>query len=238
MQLFRPLRRRYREPEIMDRPDLDEALHVQALRGLERINWWSGSSGILWPAVRALARRLQPQPMRLLDVATGAGDVPLGLWRKARRAGIPLQIEGCDRSPRAVAHARERAAAAGAEVRFFQADALAGPLPARFDIVTSSLFLHHLAESEAVNLLREMATAARHLVLVNDLRRGLSGFLLAHVAGRILSASPVVHVDAPRSVAAAFTPAEALELARQARLAGARVRRRWPFRFLITWSRG
>jgi SAM-dependent methyltransferase len=231
------LRQRRREPELMDQPDLEEGLHLGALRGLERINRWSGSAGLLWRPVRALARQAGGSPLRLLDIATGAGDVPLGLWRKGRRAGVPLAVEGCDRSPRAVAHARRRAAEAGADVRFFEWDATAGPLPEGYDVVTASLFLHHLDEVQAVQLLERMAVAARRLVLVNDLRRGLGGLVLAHVAGRLLSASPVVHRDGPRSVVAAFTTAEALALARRAGLADARVARRWPCRFLLSWRR-
>jgi hypothetical protein len=61
--------------------------------------------------------------------------------------------------------------------------------------------------------------------------------MLAYVGTRLLSASPIVHVDGPLSVAAAFTCVEAQELARRAGLEGATVARRWPFRFLLTWSR-
>jgi hypothetical protein len=61
--------------------------------------------------------------------------------------------------------------------------------------------------------------------------------LLACAGTRLLSRSPVVHVDGPRSVAAAFTPAEALDLAQRAGLTGATVVRRWPCRFLLTWRR-
>jgi hypothetical protein len=201
------LHRRRRVPEIMDQPDLAEGPHRHALRGLERINFWSGSAGILWPGLSDLARRAGPVALRLLDVATGAGDVPIRLWHKARRAGIPLEIEGCD------------------------------IFPGGYDVVTSSLFLHHLGDDQAECFLRRMAGLARQLVLVNDLRRGLAGFLLACVATRVLSSSPVVHTDGPRSVKAAFTPDEVFRLARKAGLEGATVERRWPCRFLLTWRR-
>src|SRR5262245_37882612 len=109
MRLALPLRERRRQPEVMDQPGLAEALHHHALRGLERINRWSGSARILWRPVRALARQVAPAPVRLLDVASGAGDVPVRLWHKARRAGLTLHVEGCDRSPCAVEHARANA---------------------------------------------------------------------------------------------------------------------------------
>lgn len=229
------LRQRRRQDELMDQPGLDEQQHLQALAGLARINAWSGSAGILWPSIHALARQVYPAPLRLLDVATGAGDVPLRLWRKARRSGVSVAIEGCDVSPTAIAYASNRAAAARANVRFFPWDVLAQPLPGGYDVVTSSLFLHHLEEEQAVVLLQRMAQAARHLVLVNDLRRGWLGFALAYLGTRFLSGSRIVHVDGPRSVEAAFTRREALELARRAGLEGCTVAPRWPFRFLLTY---
>jgi 2-polyprenyl-3-methyl-5-hydroxy-6-metoxy-1,4-benzoquinol methylase len=231
------VRRRRREPEIMDQPDLDPRRHVQALRGRERINLVSGSARILWPSVLELARRPRAAPLRLLDVATGAGDVPLRLWRRARAAGVELAIDGCDRSACALDHAQRRAAQQRAGVGFFEWDALKGPLPAGYDIITCSLFLHHLDDEPAVDLLRRMAAAARLLVLVNDLERSVAGLMLAYVGTRLLSASTVVHVDGPLSVAAAFTRREALALASRAGLEAVTVERRWPCRFLLTWAR-
>src|SRR5262245_22780827 len=120
------LSRRHRRPEIMDQPALEERRHFAALCGLERINRLSGSAGILWPPLAALAAETPGRPLRVLDGATGAGDIPLRLWGKARRAGLALDIDGCDRSPTAVAFARRRAGGQAAAVRFFTADALAG----------------------------------------------------------------------------------------------------------------
>jgi SAM-dependent methyltransferase len=221
----------------MDQPDLNADRHVQALRALARINFLSRSAGILWPELSALARAVAPRVPRVLDVATGAGDVPLRLWRRARRAGLELSLEGCDISPVALEHARSRAAVAAAPIRFFEYDALNGPTPSGYDAVVCSLFLHHLDEPQALILLRRMADMASRLVLVNDLERGWLGLLAAHVVPRLLTTSNVVHVDGPRSVEGAFTLAEARALAELAGLSGARLRRRWPFRWLLTWKR-
>jgi SAM-dependent methyltransferase len=221
----------------MDQPGLSPSRHVRALRGLARINLVSGSAGILWGPLEALGRALGTRSLRVLDVASGGGDVPIRLWRRARRAGLDWDVEGCDISPVAVEHAHSCATRAGADVRFFVHDALRDPLPAGYDAVISSLFLHHLDADEARTFLRRLADSAGRLLLINDLVRSWPGLILAHMGSRLLSASPVVHTDGPRSVAAAFTPAEALALAEQAGLHGATVTRRWPCRYLLTWRR-
>lgn len=230
-------RERQRRPEIMDQPDLDRQRHIQALRALARINFLSASAGILWPELAALAQRMAPRVPRVLDVATGGGDVPIRLWRHARRAGLELRIEGCDISPVALEHARAAAARAAAPLRFFEHNALSGLPLEGYDAVFCSLFLHHLDEEQAVTFLRRMADSASQLVLVNDLERSRIGLLLAHVVGRLLTTCDVVHVDGPRSVEGAFTRAEARALAERAGLAGARVRWRWAFRWLLSWRR-
>ena len=230
------LSQRRRLPEIMDRPDLRPARHLRALRGLARVNFWSGSAGILYRPLADLARRLN-RPIRILDVASGGGDVPLRLWAKARRAGLDFRIDGCDLSPVAVEYARGRAEAAGADVHFFVRDALRGSSPSGYDAVTCSLFLHHLDDEQAVKYLQWAAATAAHAVLVNDLERGGMGWALAHLAVRFLTTSDVVHVDGPRSVESAFTRKEALALAERAGLRGATVSWRWPFRYLLKWER-
>ncbi len=228
---------RERHPEVMDQPGLDPKAHHKALDGLSRLNFWSNSTGILWPAIRDLSRRVN-RPLRLLDVATGAGDVPIRLWQKAKRNGMELDVTGCDLSPVALEHARARSERLGAKVTFFQHDIIRSQIPTEYDVVTSSLFLHHLAQSEATAFLEQAARAATRLVLINDLRRSSMGLVLAILASRLLTFSRVVRVDAPLSVRAAFTITEAKQLAERAGLSNAKVVSKWPFRFLLSWERG
>ncbi len=235
MLFFPRLARRHRRDEIMDRPDLEEGRHFHALRDLGRINFWSSSARILWAPIQQLAKQTGLHSLKVLDVASGAGDIPIRLIRKAARAGVSLQIEGGDISPRAVAYAQERAARAKVDIRFFQIDAFAHDLPGSYDVVTCSLFLHHLEEEQAVKLLANLARVARRMVLVSDLVRSRSGLVAAFLATRVLSTSDVVWTDGPWSMEAAFTVDEVVALAERAGLSGATVGKRWPFRLLLTW---
>ncbi len=227
--------RRSPEPELMDAPELDARCHHGALRGLARLNWWRGASSGVRAEVAALHGECGRSPLRLLDVASGAGDVPLALWRWARRTGRSLEITGCDRSPTAVEHARARAHRAGAALEFTALDVLTGPLPAGFDVVTASLFLHHLDDAAAAGLLGRMAGAAGRLVVVDDLERHPAALAMTWLASRVLTRSRVVHVDAVRSVRAGFSADELAACARRAGLTGFAVRKRWPFRLVLSW---
>ena len=230
--LLAGLRARDRVPERMDDPALDPAEHRRALAGLRRLNAVSDSAGVLWPALAKLARELN-RAVRVLDVATGSGDVPRKLAARAKRDGVALEASGCDISPTAIDEALREPGG----VRFFVHDALRDSLPTGFDAVTCSLFLHHLGEGEAVALLANMEHAARHLILVNDLARSRFNYCAVWLASRLLSRSPVVRFDGPASVRSAFTPREALALAARAGLEGATVRPQFPCRFLLSWVR-
>src|SRR5262245_14573616 len=236
---FATLTTRNRQPELMDQPGLDETVHGQALRCLARVNWLSSTSLTLWRQIRKLAEETgHSRPLRILDVACGGGDVAQRLALRARRNGFQVQVDGCDISPVAIAHARAAAPRwETTDVGFFQHDALRDPFPEGYDVITSSLFLHHLDDAEAEQMLRSMASAASHLVVNSDLRRSRLGYAMASIGGRILTRSPIVQVEGPLSVAAAFTVDEMRDIAARAGLAGATFIRYFPERFLLVWRK-
>ena len=106
---FPSLKERVLTPELMDDPALDAASHAHALTGLERLNAVSFSAATLWSAIEQFYDESGKKPLRILDLACGAGDMVLKLAAKARRENRPLSFEGCDFSPQAVAYARKRA---------------------------------------------------------------------------------------------------------------------------------
>jgi ubiquinone/menaquinone biosynthesis C-methylase UbiE len=230
------------EPELMDDPLLAEREHRRALNGLSRLNRISRAAQTLWPSVKAMApsgKSDQCPSLSVLDVATGSADVPLGLISLAR-SSIALDMRACDVSPVALAVAAERAKDAGVRLTLQQRDVLADGLAepdASVDVVTCSLFLHHLTQEQAVRVLNEMRRVSRKRVIVSDLRRCHMGLAAAFLAGRTATRSRIVRVDSVRSVRAAFTPDELRSLAERAQMPDASIVRRWPFRMLLSWTR-
>lgn len=237
MLMIANLRKRNRQPEVMDDPALDAQRFVGSLVGLRRINAITGSARILWSALQRQISQLDRGPIRVLDVASGAGDTAISLWKRAQSDNRAIEIHGCDINPHAVDFATASAHRASADVRFFQHDVLNGAFPDGYDVVISSLFLHHLDEENAKNFLKVAAETVNKGILIHDLARGKAGYLFAYYGVRLISRSDVVHVDGPRSVEGAFTVEEARAMGEAAGLHGCRVSPRWPFRFLLEWSR-
>lgn len=221
------------QPELMEQPDLEAARHHAALRGLRRLNAISRSASVVRRALMDLVAGAD-RPVRVLDVATGAGDLPIALGRWARRHDRPLVVDGCDISPTAIDHARRSAGAAGmGGLRFFRLDALTDPLPSGYDAVVCSLFLHHLDDEQCVDLLGRAGAVAGRIV-VNDLLRSRFNLWSVGLVSRLLTRSEVVHTDAARSIRAAFTPGELEALARRAGLSRMTVRHSFPARLVMT----
>jgi 2-polyprenyl-3-methyl-5-hydroxy-6-metoxy-1,4-benzoquinol methylase len=223
---------------MMDQPGLDVRRHVHALDALGRANAISRTAAAVWPSIRAAARETARRPLRVLDVASGGGHLLLSLARRAARERVDVEWHGQDFSPVAIEYARTLAARRGVKgVRFELANALRDSMPAGIDVALCTLLLHHLTETDAVALLRRMRDAARHMVVVSDLRRTFLGSAFAWAGCRMLSRSEVFRVDGMRSVAAAFTTDEARDLAAASHLRGAQVSQIWPQRWLLTWRK-
>lgn len=229
--LMHALSQRDLRPERMDQPDLAGDQHAAALRGLARINRVSGTARHLWSRLRGHARAAGSR-LHVLDVATGAGDVPAAIARLAAREGVTLRVTALDISPRAVSHARQ---VHGDAVHYAVADALRDPLPGA-DVAMACLFLHHLDRLAAVQVMQRLREAASR-VIVDDLERSRLGLALAWAGTRVLSRCDVVHEDGPQSVRAAFTVGEVRAMAEEAGLHGATVERRWPCRWTLDWRR-
>jgi len=228
------LEERRLQPELMDDPALEAERHIRALKALRTVNVLSGTAGRVWKEIQELAR--PGRPLRVLDLACGGGDVVVALARRAAAQGLAVEIHGCDRSDVALSHARRMASAEGVEVDFFRVDVLTDPLPRGYDLLCSSLFLHHLTDGDATTFLGALADAA-DAFLVQDLRRTRLGYLLAAVTLNTVARSDVARVDGLRSVAGAFTLGEVARMVDAVGLKGARLRRCWPQRFALSWRR-
>ncbi|MGA2442241.1 MAG: methyltransferase domain-containing protein [Tepidisphaeraceae bacterium] len=224
-------------PEMMDRPDLAEAAHVSALAGLRRANQATKAAEHVARPIVALARRDRIDRISMLDVACGGGDVPIEVALRAKAMGIGIELTLLDRSATALRSAAAAAERAGVHCRCVQADLLNGCPQLNFDVVTCSLFLHHIPQpGQVVDFLKNLRRMARRRIVVSDVRRSWVGWLIAWVGSRVLSRSPIVHHDGPASVRGAWTMRELADFAAEAQMNGATVQRSWPWRMLLVWD--
>ncbi len=220
-------------PELMDRPQpVSRELEVD-LENLIRINRNFGSHRL----IRSFLRRWwQPGgSYRVLDLCTGAGDLPRMMADWARSHGVKVSIEAIDFQA-ATAEIAAGWSAAYPEIRVHPGDVL-GDLQAAatsYDFVFCSLALHHFSEDDAVKVLRRCLELARVGVVVADLERGWTAAAGVWLMTAILYREPMTKFDARLSVRRAFSYEELAQLARAAGWQGFR-QARFPIARQAVW---
>lgn len=124
-------------------------------------------------------------------------------------------------------------------VKLMQADARQLPFAdEQFDVVSLFLALHHFDPTEAAQVLREMWRVASVGIVVTDLSRSVPAYLGVWLLTRTMARNRLTKHDGPLSVLRAYTVAEVRELARQAGLPVALVRRHGPARLSLVALKG
>ena len=92
---------RRRGIELLDDPSTDTALATRSLQDVARSNrWFGGANAVIAELVPVLAAaRGRSAPLTLLDVGTGAGDIPELARRIADRGGVRLLTMGLEFTP-------------------------------------------------------------------------------------------------------------------------------------------
>jgi ubiquinone/menaquinone biosynthesis C-methylase UbiE len=200
--------------ELLDGPLDDPDALAGNLRDLRRVNRLLGGVSLSGRALDALVGRVADTgtAVSLLDVGTGAADIPLALLADWRRRGRRLDVTAVDDRAEVLAAARvaDPRVNGAARLTLGQADGRSLPYPdASFDVAHCSLVLHHLEPTEVVRLLRELARVARLGVVVNDLARSRMAWLGARLLAALATRNRYSHHDGPLSVRRAYTIAEA-----------------------------
>lgn len=113
-------------------------------RVLHRVRWYDLLDPFVSPARRALIELAEPaRGERVLDVGCGTGSLAIAIVPKVS----PGRVHGVDASREMIEIAKQKSAKVGEYIDFRVALAEALPFPEdSFDLVTSTLMLHHLPD--------------------------------------------------------------------------------------------
>jgi ubiquinone/menaquinone biosynthesis C-methylase UbiE len=200
--------RRAQLSELMDEPSSYEELRA-CLRDLEQVNRVTfGYRPTLRLLEQFVDRAREGEPLHIVDVGCGGGDMLRRIRVWAGRRQIAVRLTGIDLNPNAVRAAREFTPA-GSGIRWvsgnaYSFDAAADPV----GVVISSLFTHHLPDDEIVRFLKWMERVARSGWFVNDLSRSRTPYLGFKALAAVMRWHRFVRHDGPVSFRRAFLPEE------------------------------
>ena len=214
-------------PELLDSDNGTPREVADSLADLRMFNRRFGGVNTMSALLREVAARRGLKEIDWLDVAGGAGDLASLTTRSLRRSGIvahPLVLD------RALTHMN-------GNHQNVCGDALSLPFrDSSFDVVGSSLFVHHLEPDELVAFTREALRVARHAFAIHDLIRHPVHFALA-LAGRPIYRSRITRHDAPASVRRAYTVDEIRRILQRAGISSITAHSFYFFRMgVIVWK--
>ena len=198
-------------PELMD-GDCSYEDFRGCLRSLEQINSWllGYRPTLAWlnrlpPALRdhALPDHGLRDPVHIVDVGSGGGDLLRQIAGWARRRGIAVELTGIDLNPYA-ARAATESTSKELGIAWVTGNALVFRPEKPVDIVVSSLMAHHLEDQEIVALLRWMDATARVGWFINDLERSELSCRMFSLVDRLARWHRFVRHDGPVSFRRAF----------------------------------
>ena len=191
-------------PELMDEPCSREVMRL-CLQDLARVNRWflAYRPTLKWLDSLGLARNAEP--VHIVDVGCGYGDSLRRIEQWAGGRNISVALTGCDLNPDTIAIARE-ASPARSRIRWIASDVFTLDPRRPVHIILSSLFTHHLDESEIIRFLGWMENTAQIGWFINDLSRASVPYGLFKAFARVANLHPFVQHDGPVSIARAFIP--------------------------------
>jgi 2-polyprenyl-3-methyl-5-hydroxy-6-metoxy-1,4-benzoquinol methylase len=201
------------ELELMDRPQPVSAELERDLENIRELNRWFGSYALI---SLFLSRWIKPGArLRIVDLATGSGDIPRLVAECGRKVGAQLRIDALDRQS-ATLEIAKKLSARYPEITFVEANVLEWDAAEPYDLVFCTLALHHFSDDDAVRVLQRCRELSRKFVLVSDLRRGWLATIGVHLLTATMFRESMTKYDARLSAARAFSFSEMNQLARSA----------------------
>ncbi len=221
------LDQRATEPELLDGRDIDAEQLAESVRLCAISNRLLGGTRVVRKFLEAEVRRAPTnRPLRVLDIGSGNGSIPLAVSRWAIRRGLNVEFVCLERNPHAALLARQAVHAANdSRVRVVDGDIFTHQPDEPYDCAIGSMFFHHLGDDVILALLERLRSFVRRTVLVNDLQRCVACYAGCALMSRRFSRE--VRHDANLSIRRGFRRGSLLRLLRRMKGVSVSVTRYW-----------
>lgn len=230
MSLFLDTTYRSDDTEIMDDFSMKGELLRDTLDKLGNINKWLGGNRI---TLNGIAQLLKKQPKdktyTVLDLGCGHGDILRLVADYGRKHNYSFNLIGIDANQDAVDYATELSIDYP-ELSFKNEDVFSENLSELdYDIVLTTLFLHHFKEQEIIKLLDKLSHKATLGIVVNDLQRSKMAYVLFKLLGFFIS-NKMITQDGLTSILRAFKREDLVSISKTLRLKS-QIHWKWAFRY-------
>ncbi|MFZ1451996.1 MAG: methyltransferase domain-containing protein [Ferruginibacter sp.] len=219
------------QQEEMDDLSMEGDLLQHTLDQLVLINQRLGGNKATIDGLHTLVKA-QPKDVAIsiVDLGCGSGDILRAVADYGRKNSFTFNLTGIDANAYTVNYAR-KLSINYPEISYIKMDvqeAAFSGIP--FDMVITTLFLHHFTDQEIESLLIPIVKKARIGVVINDLHRSKTAYFLFKVVS-IFIKNPMIKNDGAISVLRGFKKNELINISKKLNNTVSSIQWRWAFRY-------
>jgi 2-polyprenyl-3-methyl-5-hydroxy-6-metoxy-1,4-benzoquinol methylase len=218
------------EEEIMDDLEYNGPILHDALDKLAKINQWLGGNKVTINGLKkALKNHFKNESLTIIDLGCGGGDMLRDISRFGKKNGYQFKLIGIDANQHTVNYAKESSKEYD-NIQFKAIDIFSEDFKKlEYDIVLTTLFLHHFKEQELVFFLKPVLEKAKLGIVVNDLHRHKLAYYLFKLLCTTIKNKTIVK-DGLTSVLRGFKRQELEDISQQLKV-NYEIQWKWAFRF-------
>ncbi len=218
--------------EIMDDFDYQGPILQDSLDKLAKINRWLGGNKVTIKGLKLLLKNHpKSKPLTIIDLGCGSGDILRQVAEFGRENGYNFELIGIDANVHTVQYAKELSQSYG-NVDFIAMDIFSEAFEnLNYDVVLTTLFLHHFKNEQLVSFLKPVAKKAELGIVVNDLHRHKMAYYLFKLLCTTIKNKTIIE-DGLTSVLRGFKKTELIEISEQL---GVSYKIKWKWAFRYQW---
>ena len=216
--------------EIMDDLDYNGPILHDALDKLAKINQWLGGNIVTINGLKkALKNHNKSEAITIIDLGCGGGDILREISLFGKKNNYNFKLIGIDANPHTVNFANSLSQKYD-NVSFEAIDIFSDQFNnLEYDLVLTTLFLHHFKEDQLVSFLKPVLQKAKLGIVVNDLHRHKLAYYLFKLLCTTIKNKTIVE-DGLTSVLRGFKREELTTISKQIN-ANYQIQWKWAFRF-------
>lgn len=230
--MFIDTTQRTTQEEFLDDFSLAGDALGDALDKIAAINQWLGGNNVTLSGLQELLKNHpKNQPVSLIDIGCGNGDMCRAMADFGARNGFQFTIVGVDANAYTVSHARQ-CSTNYPGIRYETTNVFDKAFAeTRYDIAVCTLTLHHFTDPEILYLMRLLSQQARLGIVINDLHRSGLAYRLFQLIAFVFQLSPLSREDGLVSILRGFKKQDLDNYSRQLNFSQYRIRWKWAFRY-------
>ena len=231
MDFFISTKNRTDKEELMDDFSIGGDLLRDTLDKLENINRWLGGNKVTIDGLKQLLKNQdKKQQITIVDLGCGHGDILRDVAKFGRKNGYNFNLIGIDANPTAIKYAEELSTDFP-ELSFKVQDIFSEEFKnQQFDVVMTTLFLHHFKEPQLSSILENALKKTKIGIVVNDLHRHKVAYYLFMLIAIFISNKMIIE-DGLTSVLRGFKRKELVQISEKLN-ANYSIKWKWAFRYL------